>query len=143
MRRQILLVIVMIEICGILGCFYPFYVTKEIKDDFIYIHGFKDQNKSDSLRHIIYFAESKELLQNTRYKYDPMNPNNHYIFIGDSVKVLSIIPVKPKIRTVKIEGTTYTRYRYSNKLTGGMDGPLDIYVKNDTIKFMRIEIFNE
>ncbi len=150
MKKRILLGIVMIEMCGILGCFYvyPFYVRKEIKGDYIEIgyHNvphYTDKIESNLDIQYFYFAESKELLQNAEYKYDPMDPNRHYIFIGDSVKVLSIIPVKPKIKRVKIEGTTYIRYRYRNKFTGGMEGPLDIYVRNKIIKFMYVERFNE
>ncbi len=142
MKRKILLGIVMIEICGILGCFYvyPFYVRKEIKGDYIYgVYG--DQNESDSLRHSFIFAESKESFQWTRHKYEPMRPDEHYIFIGDSIKVLSSIPVKLRIKRVKIDGTTYTRYRYPNKFS--MDGPVDIYVRNKIIKFMHVERFNE
>ncbi len=140
MKKQILLVIVMIEMCGILGCFYPFYVRKEIKDNYIYTTGYTDKIKSESSYQSFVFAESKESIQDRGYKYEPKS-NKHYIFIGDSVKVLSHLPFRLKIKRVKIEGTTYTRYRYPNK--SSMDGPVDIYVKNDTIKFMRVKRFNE
>ncbi len=146
MRSQILFLTAMIATCVICGCIYPFSVRKEIKDDFVYVARYdKDQNISDSLYnyHEYYFAESKKALQGSRigYRYDPMEPNRHYIFIGDSVEILLRIPIKPIIKTVKILGITYTRYRYL--LIDPIDGPLDIYVRNKIIKFMRVKLFAE
>ncbi len=153
MGRQILFLIVMIAMCVIVGCIPQYYVwiPQEIKDDYVYIIPYteqdEDQTKSDSSFQFFYFAESKESIPSeikSQYgilSYDPMDPNSHYIFIGDSFEVLSNMPVKPEIQTVTIDGTTYTVYRYSSEFTGKMDGPLNIYVRNNTIEFMRIMLF--
>ncbi len=142
MRMQILFLTGMIGTCVFFGCFPPFFRMYEIKDDYVHITQYID--KSDSVNHYYYyyFAESEKTLQDEGYrKY--MEPNSYTIFIGDSVEVLLSLPFKPKIRTVKIDGTTYTRHRCPKKIFTGMDGPLDIYVRNNTIKFMRIKLFAE
>ncbi len=145
MKKRILLGIVMIEICGILGCFYPFYKTYEIKDDYVHIIRYEDQSDSVDHYYYYYFAESEKPLQNPIDRNNLMKPNRYTIFIGDSVEVLLSLPFKPKIRTVKIDGTAYTRYRYSDDFHGRVDvnGRLDVYMRNNTIKFMRIKLFAE
>ena len=104
--------------------------------DYVCIYINKEGTEKEFL---VLFAGNKEKFTNY-ILYTPENPNELYVFVGDSEKKLQDILKTHKIQyktiIAKVDGKYYLKYRIKSNFKIDSREYLDVFVSEEKIEFM-------
>lgn len=123
----------------IISCTWPFYAIHKI-DGISYI-AIRNTDSKNGINLIIFAGRRSEYSK--RKIYTPENPEELYIFLGDSEEILKKLEIRSDIKDVILKGVSYCRYRF--KISPKVDPYeyLDVFVKDGFIISMKAKVFNE